>query len=154
MNNIKETDSLTVKQGYLSMYAFLQNIYFQTKLDDLGGFLGGMSLLGDGLPADRAAWEDWCVAIEEVNSLENNLISGNEIENLSIKQAYLAMIAFLEASYKRISSDEFSGYLRGMKLLENAKTSDPLMWNKWLEAVNAVFGDKDGLIGLFQWADE
>ncbi len=58
-------DTLTIKQAYMAMYLYLDSLYEMTGSDDLAGFLGGMSLLEDGLPADRAAWSDWLEAVEK-----------------------------------------------------------------------------------------
>lgn len=58
-------DTLTVKEAYAAMYAYLENLYQLTGSSDLGGFLGGMSLVGDGGTADPAAWEDWMDAVRK-----------------------------------------------------------------------------------------
>jgi hypothetical protein len=56
----------TTKEAYEAMIYYLEHLYSMTKSDDLGGFLGGMSLLDDGETADPAAWKDWMVAINKV----------------------------------------------------------------------------------------
>jgi hypothetical protein len=43
-------DKITIKEAYAAMYAYLEMLYDMTGSDDLGGFLGGMSLLEDGTP--------------------------------------------------------------------------------------------------------
>jgi hypothetical protein len=55
---------LTDKQAYTAMFRFLEGLYERTKSADLGGFLGGMSLLADGSTADPAVAEDWRQAVE------------------------------------------------------------------------------------------
>jgi hypothetical protein len=60
------TDNLTLKQGYLAMYAFLDSFYSETKSDDVGGLLGDMSFLADGSTADGAAWSDWLKAVKKI----------------------------------------------------------------------------------------
>lgn len=57
-------DKITVKEAYAAMYAYLQMLYDTTGSDDLGGFLGSMSLLEDGTPADPGVWEDWMRAVQ------------------------------------------------------------------------------------------
>lgn len=52
------------KQAYAAMFHFLQQLYLRTKSDDLGGLLGGMSMLQDGSPADPAIGSDWQEAVE------------------------------------------------------------------------------------------
>lgn len=58
--------TVTIKQAYEIMLVFLERLYEQTKSDDLGGLLGGFSLLPDGHTADPAAWEDWLDAARVV----------------------------------------------------------------------------------------
>ncbi len=55
---------LTKMEAYLAMYSFLEHEYEMTKSDDIGGLLGGMSLLQDGGTADPAAMQDWEDAIK------------------------------------------------------------------------------------------
>ena len=59
---------LTKKEAYLAMYSFLEHMYELTKSDDIGGLLGGMSLLQDGETADPAALADWEDAIKKVKA--------------------------------------------------------------------------------------
>jgi hypothetical protein len=65
-------EKITIKQAYASMYYFLENLYHLTKSDDLGGFLGGMSLLEDRKPADPAVWDDWLDAVKKACNNNNN----------------------------------------------------------------------------------
>lgn len=57
-------NKLTDKQAYAAMFHFLEQIYLRTKSDDLGGLLGSMSLLQDGLTADPAMLKDWNKSVE------------------------------------------------------------------------------------------
>jgi hypothetical protein len=59
-------DSLTIKDAYAAMYAFLTDVYRRTGSDDVGVLLGGMSVLPDGGSADPAAWADWEAAVRRV----------------------------------------------------------------------------------------
>ncbi|MEO1211089.1 MAG: hypothetical protein AAFX78_16305 [Cyanobacteria bacterium J06638_20] len=61
---------LNEKDAYLAMFSFLENLYKRTKSDDLGGLLGGMSLLEDGSPADPAMWNDWLASLERLQNGE------------------------------------------------------------------------------------
>ena len=56
---------LTTKEVYQAMYLYLEALYDMTHSNDLGGFLGSMSLLEDGKPADSAIWDDWLEAVEK-----------------------------------------------------------------------------------------
>ncbi len=57
--------ALTPKQAYTAMYLFLCELYNKGGYDQLGGILGGMSLLEDGAPADPAYWNDWLRMVEK-----------------------------------------------------------------------------------------
>lgn len=59
-------ETLTRREAYAAMFAFLEEVYRRTESDDLGALLGGMSLLQDGGTADPAAWADWEAAVARV----------------------------------------------------------------------------------------
>ncbi|MES2933477.1 MAG: hypothetical protein V4805_08330 [Pseudomonadota bacterium] len=54
---------LSEQQAYLAMFSFLEAEYRMTKSDELGGLLGGLSLLSDGTPADPAVKAQWSEAV-------------------------------------------------------------------------------------------
>jgi hypothetical protein len=56
--------SLTPQQAYLAMFAFLKAYYERGQSDEIGGLLGGLSLLQDGYPADPAYASEWNEAVE------------------------------------------------------------------------------------------
>jgi len=58
-------NTVTDKEAFLAMVAFLQDYYKRTGSDDVGGLLGGLSLLPDGSTADPAAWQDWLRAVQK-----------------------------------------------------------------------------------------
>ena len=47
------------------MIAFLEHYWRNTNSDDVASLLGSMDLLNDGMPADRAMWDEWQDAIAE-----------------------------------------------------------------------------------------
>lgn len=55
---------LTSQQAYLAMFAFLEKEFRLTGSDEIGGLLGGMSLLADGAPADPVVAEQWDSAVQ------------------------------------------------------------------------------------------
>jgi hypothetical protein len=61
-------ETLTKREAFLAMYAFLERIYERLKSDDLGGILGDMSLLPDGGTADPSVWSDWELAVQSVKN--------------------------------------------------------------------------------------
>lgn len=71
-------ESLSKKEAYLAMFAFLEERYEMTQSDDLGVLLGSMMLLDDGETADPAVWHEWCDAIEKS-------LSGATNENFDLK---------------------------------------------------------------------
>lgn len=60
-----EQDLFTKEEAYDIAYYFLDSLYEMTKSDDLGGFLGDMSLSPDGKPMDLAVISDWNRAVEK-----------------------------------------------------------------------------------------
>ena len=61
---------------------------------------------------------------------------------LSIRDAYLSMIHFLDAYWERgqRSSDDIAILLGGMPLLGDGCSSDPAMLSDWMDSVRAVTG--------------
>lgn len=57
-------ENLSIRQAYAAMYWYLDAYYKLTGSDEIGGLLGGMSLLQDGSTADPAIWSDWLRAVE------------------------------------------------------------------------------------------
>ena len=57
------------------------------------------------------------------------------MEQITIKQAYLAMYHFLDALYERTNSDDLAGFLGGFQLLKDGMPADPAAWGDWLQAV-------------------
>jgi hypothetical protein len=56
---------LTTKEGYAAMYLLLCELYEKAGYDQLGGILGGMSLLDDDTSADPAYWNDWLRMVDK-----------------------------------------------------------------------------------------
>jgi len=64
------------------------------------------------------------------------------MNNLSEKDAYLAMFAFLENEYEMTKSDDVGAMLGSMSFLKDGNTADPAAWNDWLEAIKKVKSGK------------
>ncbi len=69
-------ETITVKEAYAAMFSYLKSLYDTTGSDDLGGFLGSMSMLEDGTPADPGVWDDWMRAVQQARAGQVNLASG------------------------------------------------------------------------------
>ena len=54
---------------------------------------------------------------------------------LPVEQAYRAMLAFLEREVDLTESSDLADLLAGYRLDEDGRTSDPALWEEWLEAV-------------------
>ncbi|MFS2018229.1 hypothetical protein ACL58G_04955 [Massilia sp. GER05] len=54
---------------------------------------------------------------------------------LTVEQAYRAMLAFLEREVDLTESSDLADLLAGYRLDEDGRTSDPAVWEEWLEAV-------------------
>jgi len=54
---------------------------------------------------------------------------------LTVEQAYRAMLAFLEHEVELTESSELADLLAGYRLDADGRTSDPALWDEWLEAV-------------------
>ena len=66
-------------------------------------------------------------------------------EKLTKKQAYLAMLAFLEQYFKQIQSDDIGALLGSMSFLDDGSTADAAMWHEWQHAVELILSqDFDG----------
>lgn len=63
---------LSKKEAYLAMFAFLDAYNQLSPSDEIGGLLGSMSLLEDGVPADPAIYDDWIDAVEKVKNNQVN----------------------------------------------------------------------------------
>ncbi|QRK10625.1 hypothetical protein JQX13_11370 [Archangium violaceum] len=61
-------DKITIKEAYVAMYAYLERLYDMTGSNDLGGFLGSMSLLEDGTPAEPGVWNEWMRAVQQARN--------------------------------------------------------------------------------------
>ena len=57
-------EPISVREVYLAMYSFLDELYTKYEFDQFGSLLGSMSLLADGAPADQAVWADWLKAVD------------------------------------------------------------------------------------------
>lgn len=58
--------------------------------------------------------------------------------NLTEKEAYAAMYAYLVTVYERTPSDELGGLLGDMSNVGDGETADPAVWHEWLRCVNQV----------------
>jgi hypothetical protein len=60
------------------------------------------------------------------------------MDSLNPKQAYAAMLLYLEDYYERGKSEEVAMMLAGMLFLADNNTADPAAWEDWMNAVQRV----------------
>ncbi|HEU5378289.1 MAG TPA: hypothetical protein VFV38_22935 [Ktedonobacteraceae bacterium] len=60
------------------------------------------------------------------------------MEHLTIHQAYLAMMDFLEGFYQRTGSDDVAVLLGGMQFLSDKNTADSAAWDDWMKSVSGI----------------
>ena len=57
---------------------------------------------------------------------------------LTEKQAFRAMVLFLQNFYNRTQSDGVGALLGDLMFFEDGTTSDPAAWQDWLESVEEI----------------
>lgn len=60
---------------------------------------------------------------------------------LNEKDAYRAMVLFLEKHYSISKSDDVGGLLGSMMLLEDGKPIDSALWEDWMESVQKIIDE-------------
>lgn len=60
------------------------------------------------------------------------------MEKLTEKQAFKAMVLFLEGFYERTNSNDVGGLLGDLILLQDGSTADPAAWDDWMKCVHKV----------------
>lgn len=60
------------------------------------------------------------------------------MEKITVRQAFEAMLLFLEDIYKRTGSDDLGALLGDFQMLEDGTTADPAAWQDWLSSVRRV----------------
>ena len=59
-------------------------------------------------------------------------------KDLTVQEAYLAMVFYLENLYKLTKSDDLGGFLGDLLFDLDGGTMDPAAWADWLDAVKKV----------------
>lgn len=73
--------TMTSDQAYAAMFYFLEDYYSRGHSDEIGGMLGGMSLLGDGSTADPAVKSDWQRAVQKAMTEERTGLAFRIVKN-------------------------------------------------------------------------
>ncbi len=121
---------LTNLQAFASMQYFLDQYYWKTLSDDMGGICGCLMLTDDNSPIDQAFAEDW------VDSVKIAIPAYYDGMLFTTEQAYGVIKEFLEL-YCRIGfSQEVQQLINRMTLDQNNNIYDKEIndfWNKAIE---------------------
>lgn len=60
------------------------------------------------------------------------------LTTLSVEQAYQAMLLFLEREAILTESSDLADLLSSYRMDDQGRTSDPAVWDEWIEAVADV----------------
>jgi hypothetical protein len=65
-------------------------------------------------------------------------------ETLTVEQAYRVMLAFLEREVELTECSDLADLLAGYRLDDDGRTSDPVLWDEWMDAVARVQAGTSG----------
>ena len=69
---------------------------------------------------------------------------GANTETLTVEQAYRVMLAFLEREVELTECSDLADLLAGYRLDDDGRTSDPALWDEWMDAVARVQAGTSG----------
>lgn len=69
-------------------------------------------------------------------------------KKITKKQAYIAMIKFLEIYYAKGNFDDIGSLLGEMDFLSDGSTADSASWEEWIDSVNAIVKSEESLTKL------
>ncbi|ENJ9654230.1 hypothetical protein A0J52_01715 [Clostridium sporogenes] len=62
---------------------------------------------------------------------------------LDEKDAFRAMVLFLEKFYERTNSDDVGTLLSDLQILEDETTADPAAWYDWMQCLSIIKNNKN-----------
>jgi hypothetical protein len=119
-------------EAFAAMQYFLDQYYWKTMADDIGGMSGCLMLMDDDSPVDQAFAEDWIDSVKVVlpNYYEKMLFTP--------EQAYAIVKEFLEL-YCRIGfSEEVQQLINRMALDQDGNIEEEIN-DIWHKALNLAF---------------
>jgi hypothetical protein len=60
------------------------------------------------------------------------------MKKLTEKQAFAAMVSFLDDYYQQTQADDIGALLGSLQLLSDGMPADPALWQDWLASVQKV----------------
>lgn len=128
---------LSEKRAFGAMFYYMEKYYFIDELDDIGALCGEINLLGDGMPADQAAWEDWEDALKKLKT-EGHLRGGE----LTKKDSFRVMVSYLEDYYCRLKYEDLKSLLDELAVGGDGMPANPEVWDDWQVAVEKALNDE------------
>lgn len=121
---------LTNAQAFVVMQHFIDNYYWLTRADDIGGIASCLMLTTDGSPADSAFTEDWVQSIKVVVPQYSEDMLFTPAQIYKITQEFLKL-------YCRIGfSQEVQQLIDRMELDHNGNIGDQEIQALWNKALN------------------
>jgi hypothetical protein len=116
--------TITLRQSYLAAFQILDEIFDDTKNEQLGNFLSGMNpyLFTDSISADPATWHEW---VSCANKVQNGGV-------LTADNAFQTLISFL-----RFNEEQY-GYRTNMILDEMQNPSYQKRWKQLLQKAETI----------------
>jgi len=135
--------------AYRAVVAFLEDQWNRHPVPgDFGSFWGDCRYIPGKGTRDPALWYDWLAWVKKLQTGElvpesRGWLKAEMLQSLDPEQAYLAMFAFIEEYWLRVSRPTDIGDLLGrMRYTPSTGTADPEMWKRWLAAVEKVQADR------------
>ena len=126
---------LTRTQAFAGMQYFLDQYYWKTMADDIGGIASCLMLLEDNKPADQAFEEDW---IDSAKVIVPNYSKGMLF---TAEQAYAIVKEFLEL-YCRIGfSEEVQHLINRMTLDQRGNIADQKINDIWHKSLGLAISN-------------
>ncbi len=100
--------NLSIMQGYLTMFYFIDSFYLESKSDDLGALLGDLcpTIFVDCISADPAAWSTWRKIAYTFGTANDDNRNISSVELLDIIELFLKDFCrerlYLDFIYKNI----------------------------------------------------
>lgn len=121
---------LTADDAYYTTIDWLSKYYNKTKANDIKVLMEKTKCLANGESSATEVLSNWNKAVSTV-------LNNEPIENgLDAKEAYTAVINFLDKYNHKVNSNEIVTLINGMKMKNELESSDPVAWRSWLEFVN------------------
>jgi len=135
----------TLKKSYTIVFDFLRKHYLKTYVDELGGILSDMQIVGEWGTADPAAWGDWIKVVKNQNGYKllhekckecshkwcKYECDIHDIFTVTSEDAYTAMIDLLKYHNMCTQDKELNEYITELELSKCNLSAD--LYKKWVQ---------------------